>query len=292
MEKHINLRPFFLPTPPSIRCGGSLLTFDRPKIMGILNITPDSFSDGGRLSTEEALILQAERLVSEGADILDIGAQSTRPGATLVSAAEEITRLGSSIQLIKKLMPHVLISIDTFWADVAEYALGEGVDIINDVSGGFFDPKIIDIAEKYRVPYVLSHSNSTHETMHDKRSFTHVAAEINSWLLKRAEHLRQRGIDDIILDPGFGFGKTIADQHQLVQNIGSIGLGIFPVLVGISRKSFLYLAAGKGPHEINSEMENAHRHLLQSGVHILRVHDAAPVRRLIDELFPIEKSDI
>ena len=268
----------------SINCRGKLIDLSSPKIMGILNLTPDSFSDGGKFNDEKSALLQAEKMIKEGADFIDIGAQSTRPNADFLSARQEILRIGNVISLIKKEFPETLISLDTFYADVVKFGFDEGIDVVNDISGGDFDGNLLKTVAKTKLPYILMHSNSTYQNMHEKIQYEDIIVSLNYSFSKKINELQKLGIDDVILDPGFGFGKTIEDQYKMIDEIEHIGFGKFPLFIGISRKSFIYKPLGKHPTEINEETQNLHRKVLEKGAKILRVHDVAETRNLVGEL--------
>ena len=268
----------------SINCRGKLIDLSSPKIMGILNLTPDSFSDGGKFNDEKSALLQAEKMIKDGADFIDIGAQSTRPNADFLSARQEILRIGNVISLIKKEFPETLISLDTFYADVVKFGFDEGIDVVNDISGGDFDDNLLKTVAKTKLPYILMHSNSTYQNMHEKIQYEDIIVSLNYSFSKKINELQKLGIYDVILDPGFGFGKTIEDQYKMIDEVEHIGFGKFPLLIGISRKSFIYKPLGKLPTEINEETQNLHRKVLEKGAKILRVHDVAETRNLVGEL--------
>ena len=268
----------------SINCRGKLIDLSSPKIMGILNLTPDSFSDEGKFNDEKSALLQAEKMIKDGADFIDIGAQSTRPNADFLSARQEILRIGNVISLIKKEFPETLISLDTFYADVVKFGFDEGIDVVNDISGGDFDDNLLKTVAKTKLPYILMHSNSTYQNMHEKIQYEDIIVSLNYSFSKKINELQKLGIYDVILDPGFGFGKTIEDQYKMIDEVQHIGFGKFPLLIGISRKSFIYKPLGKLSTEINEETQNLHRKVLEKGAKILRVHDVAETRNLVGEL--------
>lgn len=268
----------------SINCRGKLIDLSTPKIMGILNLTPDSFSDGGKFNDEKSALLQAEKMIKDGADFIDIGAQSTRPNAEFLSAKEEILRIGKMISLIKKEFPETLISLDTFYAEVVKFGFDEGIDVVNDISGGDFDDNLLKTVAETKLPYILMHSNSTYQNMHEKIHYEDIIVSLNYSFSKKINELQKLGIYDVILDPGFGFGKTIEDQYKMIDEVQHIGFEKFPLLIGISRKSFIYKPLGKLPTEINEETQNLHRKVLEKGAKILRVHDVAETRNLVGEL--------
>lgn len=268
----------------SINCKGKLIDLSTPKIMGILNLTPDSFSDGGKFNNEKSALLQAEKLIKDGADFIDIGAQSTRPNAEFLSAEEEIRRIGTIISLIKKEFPETLISLDTFYAEVVKFGYNEGMDVVNDISGGDFDENLLKTVAETKLPYILMHSNTSYATMHEKIRYEDITMSVNYYFSEKVNQLQKLGIHDIILDPGFGFGKTVEDQYKMIEEVEHLGFGRFPLLIGISRKSFIYKPLGKLPTEINEETQKLHRKVLEKGAKILRVHDVAETRNLVGEL--------
>lgn len=259
----------------SINCNGRLVELSVPKIMGILNLTPDSFSDGGKFNSEKSALEHAEKLLKDGAEIIDIGPQSTRPNAEFLSSKEEIERIGSMISQIKKEFPQALISLDTFYAETVKFGFNEGIDIINDISGGQYDHKMFETAAETKLPYILMHVNPSYDTMHDKVKFEDITLQVNRYFSKKTTELLEKGVKDIILDPGFGFGKTVEDQMKMIGETGYLGFGKFPLLIGISRKSFIYKPLGKSPLDINEETQKLHLKVLEQGARILRVHDVA-----------------
>jgi len=274
------LKPSYSPTY-SINCNGRLVQLDTPKIMGILNLTPDSFSDGGKFNNEKSALAHVEKLLTEGADILDIGPQSTRPNAEFLNVAEEINRIGNLISLIKKEFPEALISLDTFYSETVRFGFNEGIDLINDISGGQYDAEMFGTAAETKLPYILMHVNPSYETMHDKIKFEDITLEVNQYFSKKTKELLEKGVNDIILDPGFGFGKTGEDQMKMIQEVEYLGFGKFPLLIGISRKSFIYKPLGKSPLDINEETQRLHMRVLEQGAKILRVHDVAAAKETL-----------
>ncbi len=222
----------------SINCNGRLVDLNTPKIMGILNLTPDSFSDGGKFNNEKSALLHAEKLLKDGADFIDIGAQSTRPNAEYLSQKKKLEELEMLISLIKKEFPEALISIDTFYADVVKFGYNEGMDVVNDISGGDFDENLLPTVAETKLPYILMHSNTSYSTMHEKIHYDDITMSVNYYFSEKINQLQKLGIHDIILDPGFGFGKTVEDQYKMIEEVEHLGFGRFPLLIGISRKSF------------------------------------------------------
>lgn len=252
-----------------------------PKIMGILNVTPDSFSDGGKFNTEKSALLQAEKLILEGADFIDIGAQSTRPNAEKILPKEEIKRLGKIISEIKKEFPEILISLDTFYSEVVKFGFDEGIDLVNDISAGQFDENLLKTVAETELPYVLMHVNPSYETMHEKMIQGDLLLEMNRFFFEKIQQIKALGIHDILLDPGFGFGKTVEQQHQLLNELEFVGFGKYPLLVGISRKSFIYKPLGKSPLDIGAETQKLHGKILKKGAKILRVHDVQSIHSIL-----------
>jgi dihydropteroate synthase len=265
----------------SINCNGRLIQLDTPKIMGILNMTPDSFSDGGKFNNEKSALKHAEKLLKDGAEILDIGPQSTRPNAEFLRADEEVNRIGNLISLIKKEFPEALVSLDTFYAETVKFGFNEGIDLINDISGGQYDPEMFDAAAETKLPYILMHVNPSYQTMHDKIKFDDITLEVNQYFAKKTKELLEKGVNDIILDPGFGFGKTVEDQMKMIHEVEYLGFEKFPLLIGISRKSFIYKPLGKSPLDINEETQKLHTKVLEQGAKILRVHDVASAKETL-----------
>lgn len=272
-----------------INCRGRLLDLSGPVIMGILNLTPDSFYDGGRLDTSEAALLQAEKMLSEGATILDIGGASTRPGAREVPETEELKRVLPAIAAIHEKFPEAILSIDTWRARVAREAIMAGASVINDISAGRLDAGMYPLAgEMAAVPYILMHMQGTPQTMQQNPVYNDVVEEVLDFFIREAGRLRALGVRDIILDPGFGFGKTVAHNFQLLRNLRVFG-GVtgLPVLAGISRKSIICKVLGVKPEQALNGTTALHMVALQQGAKILRVHDvreAAEVIRLWEEM--------
>jgi dihydropteroate synthase len=271
----------------SLNCRGKIYALDTPKIMGILNLTPDSFSDGGQFFNPKNALQQVEKMIAEGAGIIDIGAQSTRPNAAFISAKSEMERLGKVIGQIKKEFPDILLSLDTFYAEVVQFGADQGIDLVNDISGGQFDDKMLQTVANIGLPYVLMHINPNYTEMHDKKVKGDIVLELNRYFSEKITTLYALGIKDVILDPGFGFGKTIEQNHQLLEEIPFLSFGKNPVLVGISRKSFIYKPLGKLPTEIVEETQKLHLEALLKGAKILRVHDVAATKKTVEKFLSI-----
>jgi len=266
----------------SINLSGQLMTFETPKIMGILNVTPDSFFDGGQHNTVDQAISHAEKLILAGADILDIGPYSSRPGAKEISSQQEMDRALPIIELIKKEFPHIPLSIDTYRADVAEAAVGAGVVIINDISGGTLDKNMFKTVARLQVSYVLMHMRGTPATMQQFTQYDDLVNDIAVHLGHAIASLRELGIKDIILDPGYGFSKTIDQNYELLMRVAELHYFNLPILGGISRKSMIYKKIGQTADQVLAGTTALNTLLLERGVQLLRVHDVAEAKQLIN----------
>lgn len=266
----------------SFQCNGKLIDLSEPLVMGILNLTPDSFSDGGKFNNEYDALKRAEKMINEGASIIDIGAQSTQPKAKYIPDNEEIKRLKNILPSIRKEFPNMLISLDTFHSEVVNFGYNEGIDIINDISAGQYDEMMFSIAGKTQLPYILTHGNATYQSMHEKIEYEDIILNINQFFSEKIAELLHWGVKDILLDPGFGFGKTIEDQYKMVDELEHITFGRYPLLIGISRKSFIYKPLNKLPHEINQETQELHMKMLKKGAKIIRVHDVTEAKKTVD----------
>lgn len=266
----------------SIKIGSKLMTFERPKVMAIQNLTPDSFFDGGKHSSLESAMLHAEKLISEGADMIDIGAYSSRPGAQEISAQEEMDRAIPFIEAIHQSYPDVILSIDTFRADVAESCVQAGVHIINDISGGTLDENMFETVARLQVPYILMHMRGTPATMQQMTDYEDVVNDVAESLGHHVSRLRELGVRDIILDPGYGFAKTIDQNYELLMRVNELHYFELPILGGISRKSMLYKKIGLKPDQVLPGTIALNTLLLERGVQILRVHDVKEAKQLID----------
>lgn len=269
----------------SINARGRLVTFERPLVMGILNLTPDSFYDGGQHNTSDTALTKAEQLVADGADIIDIGAYSSRPGASPISVQEEIDRALPLIEALVRQFPDVLLSIDTFRAQVAEEAVKAGVHIINDISGGALDEEMFPTVARLQVPYILMHMRGTPESMQTLTSYDDVVVDIATSLGDKVASLRELGVKDIILDPGFGFAKTLEQNYELLHRIDELHYFGLPILGGVSRKSMIYKKLNITAHEALTGTIALNTLLLSKGVQLLRVHDVKEARQVVDLLF-------
>lgn len=259
---------------PSIICQKKVFTFDSPKVMGILNITEDSFFDGGKYTKLEQSLVRAEEIINEGADIIDIGACSTRPGSTLTDAKEEISKIIPVLKAIRKQFPQIIISIDTVWSEVSRAAIAEGADIINDISGGGFDKQMLKTIGELGVPYILTHNDKLEK--------------ISQYFSKRIDALYEYGAKDIILDLGYGFNKTLEENYQLLAQQKEFEIYNLPILTGISRKSMIYKPLEINPEQALNGTTFLHAFALQNGADILRVHDVAVAKQCI-KLFQLYK---
>ncbi|HEY4540279.1 MAG TPA: dihydropteroate synthase [Faecalibacter sp.] len=257
----------------TINCNGRLIDLSEPKIMAILNTTPNSFYDGGSHVDMDSILSKVEEYIKYGAEIIDVGGYSTKPGAEEVSEEEELQR---TIPVIEKLMekyPQLILSIDTFRGNVARAAVKAGASIINDVSGFELDDEMLPAIAELRVPYILMHMKGTPQTMQDNPSYEDVTLEVNQYFSEKIARLRALKVNDIILDPGFGFAKTLAHNYELFSKMEVLGFGQYPLLVGISRKSMIYKFFGTTPQEALNGTTALNMVALQKGAKILRVHD-------------------
>lgn len=257
----------------TINCKGQLIDLSTPKIMGILNITPNSFYDGGKYKNESELLGRAEKMLNEGADFIDVGAYSSKPNAEFVSEEEEISRIIPVLNLLQKHFPEVILSIDTFRAGVAKICIENGASIINDISAGLLDDKMLGIIAKFQVPYIMMHMKGTPQTMQQHTQYEDIIKEMLFYFSERIAAARAVGINDLLIDPGFGFAKTLEQNFVLMQKLELFQMLELPLLVGISRKSMIYKTL-----EVNAEMAlNGTTVLntiaLSKGAKILRVHD-------------------
>lgn len=257
----------------TINCKGKLVELDTPKVMGILNITPNSFYDGGRYKSDSDFLKQAESMFSDGASFLDLGAYSSKPNAEFVSVEEEAQRLLPVLELLLKEFPDALISIDTFRADVAKKAINTGAAIINDISGGMLDANMLQTAGELGVPYIMMHMRGTPNTMQQFTQYTNLINDILYYFSERISAAKSHNIKDIIIDPGFGFSKTLNQNYELMQKMELFSILELPLLVGISRKSMIYKLLGTTPKEALNGTTVLNTIAIQKGAKILRVHD-------------------
>ena len=257
----------------TINCNGRLIDLSEPKIMAILNTTPNSFYDGGSHSNMDLILAKVEEYLNYGAEIIDVGGYSTKPGAEEVSEEDEIARTIPVIEALIKKYPELIISIDTFRGNVARAAIKAGASIINDVSGFELDTEMLPAIAELKVPYILMHMKGTPQTMQDNPQYEDVTLEVNQYFSEKIAQLRELKINDIILDPGFGFAKTLEHNYELFSKMEVLGFGQYPLLVGISRKSMIYKFFGTTPKEALNGTTALNMVALQKGAKILRVHD-------------------
>lgn len=260
--------------PYSINLRGRLVEIDRPWVMGIVNVTPDSFYSGSRATDELTLVDRVRQLIAEGADVLDIGACSTRPGSQSVDAQGEMDRLQWALSIIRREAPGVILSVDTYRADVARRCVEDwGVDIINDISGGTLDDAMFKTVAQLHVPYVLMHMRGTPDTMSSLTDYGNVTADVLEWMARRIDDIRQMGVADIIADPGFGFAKTVEQNYELLARLEAFHALNAPLLVGVSRKRMIYTPLDCTADEALNGTTIVNTLALERGAHILRVHD-------------------
>lgn len=274
-----NLSEFSL--KKTLNCRGRLLELDRPVVMGILNVTPDSFYDGGQHLTTDKALRQAERMLSEGAAILDIGGYSTRPGAADVSESDELQRVLPVIERVAAEFPQAFISVDTFRSRVAEEAIHAGAHLINDISGGDDDARMFSTVAKLKVPYVLMHKQGNVATMQQNPQYVDVVRDIVNTFRPKIHTLNQLGVSDIIIDPGFGFGKTIDHNFEILRRLREFGIFNLPVLAGLSRKSSIYKTLGTTAEHALNGTTVCHTIALLNGAFILRAHDVREANECI-----------
>ena len=273
--------------PKYINIKGRLIDLEPPKVMGVLNITPDSFYIGSRYKEEHKILTAAQKMLEDGADFLDIGGYSSRPGAEDVSAGEEKGRVLKAIRLISGEFPDAIISIDTFRADIAREAVLEyGASMINDISGGESDSEMFALVEELNVPYIMMHMKGNPRTMQDNPVYDDIVADILKWFGERIVRLQRAGVKDIIIDPGLGFGKTINHNFELLKRLDIFSIAGLPVMVGVSRKSMIWRTLEISPEESLNGTSVLNTVALMNGADILRVHD---VKEAVEAVRLIEK---
>lgn len=268
----------------SIRVRDKLIDLSKPIVMGIVNTTPDSFYELSRSQSKNNVIQRVKEMTDAGATIIDIGGYSSRPGAEDVSTSEEINRVVPIICALKKEFPDIIISIDTFRSDVAEQAILAGASIINDISGFEIDPKIAEISAKYRVPYILMHMRGTPQNMQKKTTYSNLYQEMMLYFTTKVMRLKELGVHDIIIDPGFGFSKNLEQNYYLINHLEQFTELKLPILVGISRKSMIYKKLGSTPQESLNGTTVLNTIAIKNGAKILRVHDVKQAIEVIQLL--------
>ncbi len=258
----------------SINRQGELITYERPVIAGIINVTPDSFYSGSRVAGRDAIVRRVSEMINDGADWIDIGAYSSRPSADDVSTQEELDRLAEGIKAVREAAPDVILSVDTFRAEVARHTVTQlGADIINDISGGDLDPDMADTVACLNVPYILMHMRGTPATMSTLTDYNDVTADVLAEIAAKINRLALLGVNDVIVDPGFGFAKTVSQNYRLLHDLELFHVFERPLLVGMSRKSMIYKPLGVEPADALSGTVAANTIALMKGASILRVHD-------------------
>ena len=265
----------------SIKCKGVLMDFSTPKIMGIVNLTPDSFFSGSRFQAEKEILLQVEKMLAEGADIIDLGAFSSRPNSDFISLEEEKERLLSPLKKIIQEFPSALLSVDTYRSEIAKQSIQEGASIINDISGGDLDEKMFQTIAALKVPYMMMHMQGTPKTMQDSPSYTDVFQEVFKSFSGKLEQLNSLGVNDVILDVGFGFGKTLEHNYTLLKKLSYFHALQRPILVGLSRKGMIQKVIGSTAEMALNGTTAAHVLAIQNGANILRVHDVKEAKEAI-----------
>ncbi|PHX61948.1 MAG: dihydropteroate synthase [Flavobacteriales bacterium] len=257
----------------TINCKGTLVNLSTPKVMGIVNVTPDSFFDGGKLTNSNEIVLQVDKMLRDGATFIDLGGYSSKPGAEFVSEAEELNRVVPIVKVLVEKFPDILLSIDTFRSEVAKKAIENGAALINDISAGLLDENMLETVAKLQVPYIMMHMKGTPKTMQSLANYDDLLKEMNFYFSERVAKARSFGLNDIIIDPGFGFAKTLEQNYELLQNLELLQFHDLPILAGISRKSMIYKTLETSPEHALNGTTFLHAFCLQKGANILRVHD-------------------
>lgn len=256
-----------------INCKGNLIDLSTPKVMGILNVTPNSFFDGAKYETETQILNRVDQMLTEGADFIDVGAYSSKPNAEEVSEKDELKRLIPVIQLLIKKYPDLLISVDTFRSEVARQAIENGACMINDISAGSLDEKMMATIAEFQVPYIMMHMRGTARTMMDLTHYADIVKEMLFYFSEKVSQARALGINDLIIDPGFGFAKTLEQNFEVMQKLELFGILELPILAGVSRKSMVYKPLGSTPEKALNGTTALNMIALTKGASILRVHD-------------------
>jgi dihydropteroate synthase len=267
----------------TLNCKGKLIHLHTPKVMGIVNITPDSFYDGGKYNSLDKLEILLQQMHDDGADFVDIGACSSRPGADLVSSTEELNRLKPVLAFVLKKFPDLVVSLDTFRSEIASIAVKDyGVAIINDISAGDLDGNMFETIARLQVPYIMMHMQGTPQTMQQNPVYAHIVNDIIRYFSSKTEQLRQLGVHDVVLDPGFGFGKTLEQNYKLLQQLKDFSIFGKPLLVGLSRKSMIFKYLNCTPDEALNGTTVLHTLAILNSANILRVHDVKEARQTIE----------
>ena len=266
----------------SIKCKGKLLNFSSPQIMGVLNYTPDSFSDGGSFNTPSKAMFQIEKMIKEEVDIIDIGAISSRPGSQLLTYKQEKERLEPLLKLVSNNFSNYIFSLDTFRSEIAKWAVNEyNISIINDISAGEFDPNMFKTIGELQVPYIMMHMQGTPENMQNRPVYKNVSLEIIEYFAKKIDLLKQYAVNDIIIDPGFGFGKTIEHNYHILNKLGSFKILNKLILVGLSRKSMIQKVLNSHANDSLNGTTIVNTLALSNGANLLRVHDVKEAKEIV-----------
>lgn len=274
----------------TLNCKGKLLTIEQPLVMGIINATPDSFYKGDLNAGLEKIVEQAGKMISEGADIIDIGGQSTRPGSSRISASEEIQRVIPVIDSIVAAYPQTILSIDTYHSQVAEAAIKAGASIVNDISAGSLDPEMINCVSSLNVPYICMHMKGTPENMQNNPTYEDLVKEVLDFFIEKTDQCKRAGIKDLVVDPGFGFGKTIHQNFNLLRQLSVFKILDQPILAGLSRKSMIYKTLGIDVSEALNGSAVLNTIALQQGASILRVHDVKEAKEAVTLFTAFDKA--
>jgi dihydropteroate synthase len=281
----------FFETKSTINCRGKIINLSTPLVMGIVNLGPDSFFDGGKYTTRWEVLKRADKLLSDGADILDLGAATTRPGASLVDTQTERKRLMPALELVVKEFPNAIISIDTYNSVIAREAIERGAHIINDISAGEFDPLMFATIAHLQVPYIIMHIKGVPENMQIDPSYEDLVREITLYFAEKISRLRELGVHDIIIDPGFGFGKNVEDNYKLLNKLDYFKIFELPILAGFSRKSMINRVIKTDPSRALNGTTVLNTIALEKGASILRVHDAREAWEAIRIVEMLQKSN-
>lgn len=268
-----------------IRIQDKLIDLSVPKIMGIINVTPDSFYSMSRKGSEKELILAVNQMIEDGADFIDLGGYSTRPSAEFVSEKEELERILTPIISIKKHFPTIPLTLDTFRGSIAKAGIDHGVDLINDISGFQFDSTLLDVITENKIPYILMHVGKILEEMHHSNENEHLIKDMIYYFSAKLDLLSKRGLNDVIIDPGFGFGKTLEQNYSLLENLNLFHILERPILVGISRKSMIYKKLNTSAEDSLIGTTILNTHAIHQGASILRVHDVKEAKQIIQLLY-------
>ena len=279
--RNLRVEDTYFPTINQLRLKDKLFDLSKPKIMGIINCTPDSFYSESQIQSEKTLLVHVEKQIKEGVDIIDIGGYSSRPGAKEITIKEEIDRVLPAITLIRKEFPEIYLSLDTFRSDVASVGLENGINIINDISGWSIDNELFKVLDKYKCPYILMHMKGTPSTMQFETNYDNLFTSISSYFSKKLSELKSIGVNDVILDPGFGFSKTLEQNHTLLHQMNQFKILGKPLLAGVSRKSMIYKKLNIEPAEALNGTSILNTISILKGASILRVHDVKEAKEIL-----------